>query len=150
MLLLPRKTIVVIGAVVDIALHAAKRPVLALDLADRLRLPRRYLEPALQALGRQGILVGMAGRRGGYRLAKARQAISVYEICEAVETLEAEEPNNQSSWLLDTMALPALEEAEVCFESALKHISVEDLVRAATLQMLARHKPDVQVRETRS
>ena len=45
---------------------------------DRLQLPRRHLEPALRALVREGILKGLSGRRGGYRLARARQAISVY------------------------------------------------------------------------
>jgi Rrf2 family transcriptional regulator, iron-sulfur cluster assembly transcription factor len=76
--LLPCKTIVLIGAVVDVALHSSEGAVSAVDVADRLQLPRRHLEPVLQALVREGILVGMRGPRGGYKLAKARDAISVY------------------------------------------------------------------------
>ena len=75
--LLSCKTVLAVGAVLDIALNTRK-PVSALDLADRLQLPRRHLEPALRALVREGILEGLSGRRGGYRLARARQAISVY------------------------------------------------------------------------
>ena len=49
---LPHKTILMIGAVVEIALHSVDELVSSRDLADRLHLARRYLEPALQALVR--------------------------------------------------------------------------------------------------
>ena len=140
--LLPHKTIVVIGAIVDIALHSSKEPVSAIDVAARLQLPRRHLEPALQALVRKGILVGLRGPRGGYRLAKARQAISVRDISEAVKDLEAGKPSGEFSGLLGAVVMPALAQAEQCFASALGRISVEDLVQTATLQMLAGYKPD--------
>ena len=139
---LPHKTIVVIGAVVDIALHSGNEPVSALDLADRLELPRRHLEPALHALVREGILVGVRGPRGGYKLAKARQAISVYDISEAAKTVETETPSKKFSGLLGAVVMPALAQAEQCFASALKGITVEDLVQTASLQMLASYKPD--------
>src|SRR5262245_50507804 len=140
--LLPGKTIVVIGAVVDIALHAGKEPVSGPDLAHRLHLPRRYLEHILQALVREGILVGLRGPRGGYRLAKARQAISVYDISEAAKTIGTEQPSREFAGLLEAVVMPALAQAEQCFASALAHISVEDLVQAASLQTLANHEPD--------
>src|SRR5439155_23619526 len=138
--LLPCKSILAIGAVVDVALHSGEERVSAVELADRLHLPRRHLEPVLQALVRKGILVGRRGPRGGYRLAKARQAISVYDISEAVKTVETENPIKELPWLLGIVVLPSLAEAEQHFESALKRISVEDLVRAASLQMLASYK----------
>lgn len=140
--LLPHKAILAIGAVVDIALHAGKRPVLALDLEDRLHLPRRYLRPVLHTLVRQGILVGIRGPRGGYRLAKARQAISVYDISEAVKTVEPEKSVEEFSGLLGAVVTPALMQAERCFESTLKHTTVEDLVQTSNVQMLASYKPD--------
>jgi Rrf2 family transcriptional regulator, iron-sulfur cluster assembly transcription factor len=140
--LLPCKTILAIGAVVDIALNSGKGPVSALDLADRLQLPRRHLQPALHALVREGILVGLRGPRGGYRLALARQAISVYDISVAVKTAETEKPSREFSGLLGAVVMPALMQAEECFASALERISVEDLVQAARLQMLASYKPD--------
>jgi len=139
--LLPHKTILVIGAVVDIALHSGEGAVSAHDVADRLHLPRRHLEPFLQALVREGILGGVRGARGGYILAKARQAVSVYDISEAVKTVETEEPNKELPWLLGTVVLPTLAQAEEYLKSNLKRITVEDLVRAANLQMLANYRP---------
>ena len=50
--LLPRKGILAIAAVIDIALHANGRPVAAKSLATRHHLPPRHLEPVLQALVR--------------------------------------------------------------------------------------------------
>ena len=130
--LLPGKTIVVIGAVVDVALYSAKRPVSAVDLEARFQLPRRHLEPAFQALVREGILVGHRGPRGGYKLAKPRQAISVFDISEAVKTVETEKPNKKLPRLLGTVVLTTLAQADQCFASALKRITVEDLVQAMT------------------
>jgi len=139
--LLSCKTILVIGAVVDIALHSGKgKMVSALDLADRLQLPPRHLELVLHELVRKGILLGLRGPRGGYRLAKARQAISVYDISEAVKAVETEKPNEAG--LVGTVVIPALMQAEQCFVSALERISVEDLVQAARLQMLASNRPE--------
>jgi Rrf2 family iron-sulfur cluster assembly transcriptional regulator len=128
--LLPHRITLVVGAVVDIALHKHREPVSAHDLAERLQLRRRYLEPALQVLVREGILVGVRGARGGYMLAKAPGAISVYDIFEAAQTIETEEP----SGLLRTVVVWALTQAEQCFVSALKRITVEDLVHSASTQ----------------
>src|SRR5258708_13137639 len=66
--ILPRKGILAIAAVVDIALHDGDTPVSAKTLAVRHGLPPRHLEPVLQALGRDGILKGIRGPGGGYEL----------------------------------------------------------------------------------
>ena len=49
MSLLPRKGVLAIVAVIDVALHAQGQPVAAKALADRQGLPPRHLEPVLQA-----------------------------------------------------------------------------------------------------
>jgi Rrf2 family iron-sulfur cluster assembly transcriptional regulator len=136
--LLPCKTILAVGAVVDIALHSGEEPVTSREVADRLRLGRRHLEPVLQTLVRKGILQGVRGMKGGYKLAKARDAISVYEISKAVK--ETEEPNKEFPGLLGAVVVPTLAQAEQCFGSALKRITVDDLVRAASLQLLESYK----------
>jgi Rrf2 family protein len=128
-----------IGAVVDIALHPVEELVSSRDIADRLQLPARSLEPVLQALAREGILAGVRGARGGYKLAKARGAISVYDISEAVRTVETEEPK-EFPGLLGSVVVPMLADAEAELETRLKRITVDDLVRAASLQLLASYK----------
>ena len=75
--LLPRKGLLAIVAVVDVALHSGERPVSARKLAARHNLPARHLEPVLQALVHEGIFNGVRGPRGGYELARERKRISV-------------------------------------------------------------------------
>ena len=86
--LLPRKGVLALTAVIDIALNARGRPVAAKALATRHRLPPRHLEPVLQALVRHGILKGIRGPRGGYELAREQRSITADEILRAAGTAE--------------------------------------------------------------
>ncbi|HEY7298742.1 MAG TPA: Rrf2 family transcriptional regulator [Xanthobacteraceae bacterium] len=130
--LLPRKSVLAVAAVTDIALNARNRPVAAKALASRHRLPPRHLEPVLQALVREGILKGVRGPRGGYELAREQRRITVDDILRAARTAEdgSEEPVTGSS-LLSQVVAPAIAQAEHAFSNALSRINVEDLARAA-------------------
>src|SRR5499425_3541317 len=86
--LLPRKGILAIAAVIDIAHNARGRPVAAKALAHRHRLPPRHLEPVLQALVRHGILKGVRGPRGGYELAREQRRITADDILRAAGTVD--------------------------------------------------------------
>jgi len=130
--LLPRKGILAIAAVIDIALNARGRPVAAKALAIRHSLPPRHLEPVLQALVRHGILKGIRGPRGGYELARERRRITADDILRAAGT--ADELNEMSlieSALLSKVVIPALAQAENAFSTALSRINVEDLAHSA-------------------
>ena len=78
-----------IEAVLDIAYHSGSEPVQSRDITRRQEIPRRYLEQALQHLVRNGILVGVRGPRGGYRLARERRRISIGDIVRVVSEMEA-------------------------------------------------------------
>jgi Rrf2 family iron-sulfur cluster assembly transcriptional regulator len=132
MSLLPRKGLLAIAAVIDVALNARCQPVAAKALASRHRLPPRHLEPVLQALVRQGVLKGVRGPRGGYELARDPRGITAHDILRAIGTIE-EKGNGAAarSALLDHVVMPALTQAEVVFSGALGHINIEDLVAAA-------------------
>jgi Rrf2 family protein len=130
--LLPRKGILAIAVVIDIALNAGGRPVAAQAVANRHRLPPRHLEPVLQSLVRNGILKGIRGPRGGYELAREQQRITADDIVRAVGT--DEEVNGGAvadSALLDEVVMPALAQAENTFSGALASITVEDLTHTA-------------------
>lgn len=132
MSLLPRKGILAIAAVLDIALNSRGRPVAAKALADRHRLPPRHLEPVLQALVREGILRGVRGPRGGYELARHENDIAADDILNAADSAdEGQEPPLNGSALLTGVVVPALERAEKTFSSALSRITVADLVKQA-------------------
>jgi len=131
--LLPRKSILAITAVIDIALNARGRPVAAKALATRHSLPPRHLEPVLQALVRHGILKGVRGPRGGYELARERSRITADDIMRAAGTVD-DEVNGMpfaDSILLSKVVMPALGQAEHAFSQALARINVEDLAQSA-------------------
>lgn len=132
MLLLPRKGVLAIAAVLDIAMNARGRPVAAKSLAGRHRLPSRHLEPVLQALVRKGILRGVRGPRGGYELARAEGNITVDEILRAAGTVaDNDEGTPAGSSLLTNVVVPALARAEETLAAALARISIADLTQSA-------------------
>ncbi len=88
MLRLSKKLLFAIEAVVDIAYHAGPQAVRSTEIARRQGIPRRYLEQVLQQLVHHGILTGLRGPRGGYRLARERRRITVGEIIRIVNKLE--------------------------------------------------------------
>jgi Rrf2 family protein len=130
--LLPRKGLLAIAAVIDVALHAGHQPVVAKALAHRHRLPPRHLEPVLQALVRQGVLKGIRGPRGGYQLAREARHITADDILRAIGTIEDEVAAAKSN-LLAKVVVPALAQAESAFSGALNHINIEELAGAAQL-----------------
>jgi Rrf2 family protein len=132
MALLPRKGLLAIAAVVDVALHGRGQPVSAKSLAARHALPPRHLEPVLQALVRIGILKGIRGPRGGYELARERRRITIEEILRAAGSTEDSSDQSQpNSALLNSVIIPAVAQAERAFAAALSRINIEDLARRA-------------------
>jgi Rrf2 family protein len=129
MSLLPRKGLLAIVAVVDIALQGG-RPVSARALAGHHGLPTRHLEPILQALVHDGILKGLRGPRGGYYLGRERRKITVDDIIRAVGG-HNDDMELWGSTLVAKVVLPAVSEAERAFTSALAQINVEDLASRA-------------------
>jgi Rrf2 family protein len=130
MSLLPRKGLLAIAAVVDVAVNARERPVSARRLAARHNLPPRHLEPVLQALVREGIFHGVRGPRGGYELARERKRISVADILRAAGTVE-DEAVVPGSRILEQAVLPAIAEAERAFTAALARLSLDDIAKRA-------------------
>ena len=132
--LVSRKGILAIAAVIDVAINARSRPVSAKALAARHKLPPRHLEPVLQALVRDGILLGIRGPHGGYQIAREQSKITVEDILRAASSAEeADEPPLPPSQIVSDVVRPALVDAERMFSSALGLINVEDMaLRAAT------------------
>ena len=129
MSLLPRKGLLAIAAVVDVALHARDRPVSAKAIAERHGLPPRHLEPVLQALVHDGILRGVRGPHGGYALARERDHIGIDEIVRSAASLGDRDEGALASSLIVDVVSPAVAEAERAFSGALSRINVDDLAR---------------------
>lgn len=98
MLRLSKKTLLAVEAVVDVAYYARPNPVQSKDITARLGVPQRYLEQVMQQLVKAGILKGVRGPRGGYRLARERRRISVGDVVKVVCAMEAaDEPHEPSA-----------------------------------------------------
>jgi len=130
MSLLPRKGLLAIAAVVDVALQRDGRPISAKTLATRHGLPPRHLESVLQSLVRDGILKGIRGPRGGYELARERGGVTANDILRAAGTVHEPEAE-PSSELVEKVVLPILSAAEHEFGQALSRISLDDMARHA-------------------
>ena len=127
---LSKKALYAIEAVLDIAYHAGAEPVQSREITRRQGIPRRYLEQALQQLVREGILVGVRGPRGGYRLARERRRISVGDIARvvrAVETAEKAEENQSGSDLGQKVVQPLWDELQDEMMNHLNDTTIDDL-----------------------
>ena len=133
MMLLSRRSLLAIAAVVDIALHARPTPVSAKSLAGRHNLPPRHLETVLQALVRIGILKGVRGPRGGYELARERRRVTAGEIVRAAMTVTGEEGLTPlpESRLVDEVVAPLVQRATDAFLATLDAVTLDDLCRQA-------------------
>lgn len=132
MLTLSRKTKLALEAVLDVAYNARPDPIQSKDITQRQGIPQRYLEQVMQHLVRAGILKGVRGPRGGYRLARERRRISVGDVVRVVDAMEMEEPElPRTSALGDQIVGPVLNDLQSEIMTKLDAISFEDLCREA-------------------
>jgi Rrf2 family protein len=73
-----------IRALYDLAFHRLGQAAGAKEIADRQKVPLRFLEQILQDLRRAGIVEARRGPRGGYALARSPAEISLAEVLHAV------------------------------------------------------------------
>lgn len=129
-----KKLALALEAVADIAYHGGVEPVQSQDIARRLGLPRRYLEQVMQQLVRAGVLRGVRGPRGGYRLARERRRISVGDVVRVVQGIEdapAEDDVASPSELGRKVVGPFWVKTEIELMRRLDEVSIEDLCRRA-------------------
>ena len=136
--LLPRRGLLAVAAVVDIAYHARPTPIAAKTLAARHGLRPRHLETLLQVLVRAGILKGVRGPRGGYELARERRRISIADIVLAAlghagdgKAEVDDRDDDETSSLVTDVVTPMIASASKSFLERLDEITVDDLCQEA-------------------
>ncbi|MGO9786900.1 MAG: RrF2 family transcriptional regulator [Stellaceae bacterium] len=130
MVRLTKKLLFAIEAVLDIAYNAGDLPVQSGEITRRQGIPRRYLEQVLQQLVRAGVLAGVRGPRGGYRLARERRRVSLGEIVRVVRELDgAGDPleENIGAVLGQRVVRPVWKELNDEVMKRLDAITIEDL-----------------------
>jgi Rrf2 family transcriptional regulator, iron-sulfur cluster assembly transcription factor len=130
MLKLSKKMLFAIEAVLDIAYHAGDKPVQNREITRRQKIPRRYLEQALQQLVRHGVLIGVRGPGGGYLLARERRRISIGDIVRVVHDTEVDDGLSQDVGLSELgirVVRPMWVKLQANILNELDKISIDDL-----------------------
>lgn len=100
------------------------------EIATKQNIPERYLDQILAELKRAGITESLRGARGGHRLSRRSQAITLYEVVKALEP-----DKNQTGGLKISpcqMAIVTLwAEATKDIELVLNKITLEEFCQAA-------------------
>ncbi|MGF1454700.1 MAG: RrF2 family transcriptional regulator [Alphaproteobacteria bacterium] len=130
---LSRKMILALEAVVDIAYNARPTPVQSKEITRRQGIPQRYLEQVMQHLVHEGILRGVRGPRGGYRLATERRRLTAGDVVRTVAALEASEEQalESRSDLAETVIRPLIDGINESVMVRLDAITIEELCRKA-------------------
>lgn len=74
-----------VTAMMDIALHEKVGPVTLADISQCQGISLSYLEQLFSKLRKNGLVKGVRGPGGGYRLAKSASDISVADIIDSVD-----------------------------------------------------------------
>jgi Rrf2 family iron-sulfur cluster assembly transcriptional regulator len=139
MLIRRDRGLLAVSVMLDVAFHGGRSAtVSAADIAERLGLARRGMEPLLQTLSRAGLLESVRGPRGGYRLGRPRRDIRLSEIvavATADDTPAAEGPTGR----LQTAVVDRLwAELEEQARNQLAALTLDDLIRRAAAAGLRR------------
>ena len=128
-----RRLLYVLDALLWIADHTdAERALAQRRLAQLQGVPTRFLEHYLQRLVRAGILAGSRGPRGGYRLARPAEQISLGEVVATVHGQRKREDavDEIVSPYAETVILPLVAEIEDRIAQLLHSRSLADLLAA--------------------
>ncbi len=74
-----------VTAVLDLAFHSQKSPVTLTEIATRQTISLSYLEQLFARLRKAGLVIGVRGPGGGYRLSRDPEEINVAEVIAAVD-----------------------------------------------------------------
>jgi Rrf2 family transcriptional regulator, iron-sulfur cluster assembly transcription factor len=74
-----------VTAMLDLAFHSQKNPVTLTDIATRQTISLSYLEQLFARLRKAGMVTGVRGPGGGYKLSRDASLINIADVIEAVD-----------------------------------------------------------------
>lgn len=132
-----------VTAMLDLAFHSQKLPVTLTDIATRQTISLSYLEQLFARLRRAGMVKGVRGPGGGYKLAGKASDINIADIIAAVdEQIDATkcggEANcqNHKACLTHDLWMGLSEQ----IRQYLKNITLADLLEKHFIQEVARRQ----------
>lgn len=127
------RAMLAVTIMLDVAFHGGRAAtVSAADIAERLSMARRGMEPLLQSLSRAGLLESVRGPRGGYRLARPRRDIKVSEIVGVACAEDVENTDGPGGLLQEAVVDRLWGELEAAVLDRLAAMTLDDLLRRAT------------------
>jgi Rrf2 family protein len=131
-----------VTVMLDVAFHGGRTATVnAAEIADRLGLARRGMEPLLQSLSRAGLLESVRGPRGGYRLGRPRRDIRIADIVAVAinDDEQTGDPSDGPSGRLQEAVVDVLwGELESEARERLNALTLDDLLRRAAAAGLRR------------
>ena len=103
------------------------------DIAARQDISKKYLEQIVPTLSRAGFLLTNRGYQGGYRLCRAPEEYTVYEILSVAEGGLApvaclDQPENTCPRAPDCLTLPVWEGLEKTIRDYLRSITLQTIL----------------------
>jgi Rrf2 family protein len=83
--MLSQKARYALHALIVLAEHGDSEPMMIAEVAERARVPRKFLEQILLDLKRRGIVRSMRGRAGGYMLGRLPKNITFAEVIRTID-----------------------------------------------------------------
>jgi Rrf2 family protein len=82
---LSQKARYALHALIVLAEHGGRAPMMIADIADEAQVPRKFLEQILLGLKRRGIVQSQRGRAGGYLLGRPAKEITFADIIREID-----------------------------------------------------------------
>ena len=125
-----------VRAMIDLANHRDSEPVLVKAISERQGISKKYLESLLAALKAAGLVRSVRGAKGGYKLARPPERITLEEITVAldgppvlVDCVEDPDTCERSQWCV---AKDLWSEITEMLIQKLRSTTLADLAKAAS------------------
>jgi Rrf2 family protein len=128
-MIINKKFLHAIEAVLDISIHSSHTPASAKEITKRQGIPSRYLEKILQELVRQKILKGTRGPDGGYALGREKRNIFLIDIYNAVLTIERNKKEEVDTQIRSKIINPFIKNITNEIINSFKLTSIHDLYK---------------------
>ncbi len=119
---------------IDLAEHPTEGFIPLWEIAKRQEISEKYLEIILKMLVKAQLVVGLRGKGGGYRLSRAPEQYTVWEILCCVEEALApvaclEQPGNVCPRAGECRTLPMWQKLDGMLQTFFRGITVADLMQ---------------------
>ena len=128
-MIINKKFLHAIEAVLDISIHSSHTPASAKEITKRQGIPSRYLEKILQELVRQKIIKGTRGPNGGYALGREKRNIFLIDIYNAVLTIERNKKEEVDTQIRSKIINPFIKNITNEIINSFKLTSIHDLYK---------------------